>query len=59
MSHARIVIPLIVIALASSAASAQEPNYNLVDGGWWNINPDEASSEDGWFLGGGFELTSK
>jgi len=59
VSHAKILVPLIVIALASAVAHAQEPNYNLIDGGWWNFNPDEATSEDGWFLGGGFELKSR
>ena len=59
MSHSRIVPALVVIALASGAAMAQEPNYNLIDAGWWNFNPDGSSSEDGWFLGGGFELKSK
>jgi hypothetical protein len=56
VSHARIVPFLIVVALASGAVLAQEPNYDLVEGGWWNVNPDGASSEDGWFLGGGFEF---
>jgi hypothetical protein len=59
VNQVKFVLPLIAIALASGAVMAQEPNYNLIDGGWQNFNPDGSSSADGWFLGGGFELKSR
>jgi hypothetical protein len=61
VNHAKFVLLPIALALVlvSGTVAAQEPNYNLIDGGVWNLNPDGASSEDGWFLGGGFEVKSR
>jgi hypothetical protein len=55
----KIVAAVFAIAIVSGVTLAQEPNYNLIEGGWWNFNPDEVRSEDGYFLGGLVELKSR
>jgi hypothetical protein len=44
------------IVLLAGAVHAQTVNWNYAEGGWANVDPDGGSSEDGWFLGGAFEL---
>jgi hypothetical protein len=55
-----ILLALTVILLASvpfaGTAQAQTINWKYAEGGWATIDPDGGSSENGWFLGGSFDL---
>ena len=41
-----------VVATSSLGAQAASPHYKFVEGGWLRLNPDGASSDNGWFIGG-------
>ncbi|HXV75965.1 MAG TPA: hypothetical protein VD788_06545 [Candidatus Polarisedimenticolaceae bacterium] len=50
----------IVVALIAAGPSwAQTVSWNLVDAGVWQIDPDSADRDEGWFAGGSFELGRK
>jgi len=55
----RTLTVLVVFSVTAGAAMAQSPGWKYVEGGLWSVNPDGASSEDGWFVGGAWELGSK
>jgi hypothetical protein len=40
--------------LFSSPARAQQPRYTFAEGGVVHDNPEDADSDNGWFLGGSF-----
>jgi hypothetical protein len=52
----RVLVTLVVLSAGAGAVLAQSPGWKYVEGGLWNVNPDRGSSEDGWFLGGSWEL---
>jgi hypothetical protein len=49
------VVVAVVVSLAGTA-HAQTVNWNYAQGGWATFDPDQGSSEDGWFVGGAFAL---
>jgi hypothetical protein len=59
MNRALNVLIVICIVLAASAVHAQSVSWNYAEGGYWNVDPDNTSSENGWFLGGQFEVGKK
>jgi len=54
----RVLMVLLVFSATAGAAVAQSPGWKYVEGGLWSVNPDGASSVDGWFAGGSWELGS-
>jgi hypothetical protein len=50
---------LVMLFMFSNAVVAQSPNYNLAEVGTIRIDPDSGSNENGWFVGGSFQLKKK
>jgi hypothetical protein len=50
-----IVLALAVVCFAETV-QAQTINWKYAEGGWATFDPDRGSREDGWFLGGAFDL---
>lgn len=51
----RILLVAVVVFLAGTA-QAQTVNWKYVEGGWGTFDPDQSSSDDGWFVGGAVDL---
>jgi hypothetical protein len=49
-----LVVALALLVTLAPAAEAASPNYKYAEGGWLYVDPDGASSDSGWFLGGQF-----
>jgi hypothetical protein len=47
---------LVALVLLAGAAQAQTVRWTYVEGGWTTLDPDRGSRENGWFVGGAFDL---
>ena len=58
MSRMKYVLVLVAALLAPSLVLAQgeSPKWGYIEAGYTDFNPDEGSSDDGWFAGGSMNL---
>ena len=56
MNRATGLLFLMIVTLLAGTAHAQTVNWKYAEGGWALLDPDRGSSENGWFLGGAFDL---
>ena len=49
-----LAIPVGIVLGGIADAPAASPNYTYAEGGWLRVNPDNVSSDNGWFLGGSY-----
>ena len=50
------ILMVVVVVLVAGTVHAQTVNWKYVEGGWATLDPDYGSREDGWFVGGAFDL---
>jgi len=56
MRRALTILLVTMAAVAAATAQAQTIDWKYAEAGWTTVDPDRGSSENGWFLGGAFDL---